>query len=112
MTSVVTIEEINAACRLDLQTDGGSPAEWNDDRLPEVEMKLAQAEDIVRAYLKVEASSWPPDDPFPEKWKASIIFAFQALFDDKQEWLDGLHADKPTGPIAACLRFDRVPTVA
>jgi hypothetical protein len=109
--SVVTIEEISAALRLDLQTDGGSPAEWDDDRIPEVEIKLAQAEDIVREFLKIDASVWPPES-LPDRFKAAIMLTFQALFDDKSEWIEALQATPPAGPISGLLRLDRVPTLA
>lgn len=108
---VFSIDEINDALRLDLQNDGGSPVVWTDERMLDVEQKLAQAEDIVRAYLKIEPTAWPPDE-VSGKWRAAIVFAFRALFDDKPEWIAGLHAAPPTGPIAGCLHFDRLPTMA
>lgn len=109
--TVVSIEEINAALRLDLQTDGGSPAGWDDDRLTEVEIKLAQAEDIVREFLKIDATDWPPET-VPDRFKAAIMLTFQALFDDKPEWIEALQATPPAGPISGLLRLDRVPTLA
>lgn len=109
--SIVTIEEINAALRLDLQTDGGSPVVFEDERLPDVERALADAEDIVRAFLKIDASSWPPDE-VPDRLKRAIILTFKALFDDETDWISGLQASPPSGPIASLLRFDRVPTLA
>lgn len=109
--SVVTIEEINAAVRLDLQDDGGSPVEYTDDRLLDVEQTLAHAEDIVREFLKVDATAWPPDE-VPDRFKRAIILAFKALFDDEPDWITALQASPPGGPIAALLRFDRVPTLA
>lgn len=109
--TVVSIEEINAALRLDLETDGGSPAAFTDARLPDVERTLADAEDIVRMYLKVEATDWPPDE-VPDRFKRAIILTFKALFDDEPDWISGLHATPAEGPIASLLRFDRVPTLA
>lgn len=109
--SVVTIDDLNAALRLDLENDGGSPVEWTDERLPEVEIKLAQAEDIVREFLKIDATAWPPDD-VTERVKAAIMLAFKALFDDQLAWIEALQATPPGGPIASLLRFDRVPTLA
>lgn len=108
---VVEIDEINAALRLDLQNDGGSPVVWTDERMPDVERTLADAEDIVRAFLKIDATAWPPDE-VPDRFKRAIILAFKALFDDETDWISGLQVSPPSGPIAALLRFDRVPTLA
>ena len=112
--TVVSIEEVNAALRLDLQNDGGSPVTFDDDRLPDVEMKLSQAEDIVRAYLKIEATDWPPDE-ISDRLKAAIILAFQALFEPDPKRPDpiaDLHQTPPAGPLAGLLRLDRMPTLA
>jgi hypothetical protein len=108
---VVEIDEVNAALKLDLQNDGGSPVGWTDERMLDVERTLADAEDIVRVFLKIEATDWPPDD-VPDRYKRAIILTFKALFDDETDWISGLQATPPSGPIAALLRFDRVPTLA
>lgn len=108
---VVSIDEVNAALRLDLQNDGGSPVDWTDERMLDVERTLADAEDIVRMFLKVEATDWPPDE-VPDRYKRAIILAFKALFDDEPDWISALQDSPPSGPIASLLRFDRVPTLA
>lgn len=107
---VVTVAEINDVLRLDLETDGNSPPEFTDSRLNEVELALADAEDIVREFLKIDASSWPPDN-VPLRFRRAIIIAFEALFDDRKEWISGLQDTPPSGPVAAILRLDRAPTL-
>lgn len=108
---VVTVEEINDVLHLDLETDGNSPSTFTDSRLNEVEMALSDAEDLVREFLKIDASAWPPDD-VPLRFKRAIIIAFEALFDDHKEWISGLQDTPPSGPVATILRLDRVPTIA
>lgn len=108
---IVSLEEINETLKLDLETDGNSPPEFIDDRVDAVEACLEQADDIVREFLKVDADDWPPED-VPLRHKRAVIIAFEALFDDHQDWITGLQADPPSGPIAAILRLDRTPTLA
>jgi hypothetical protein len=88
MMPLITIAEADAHLRLDLENAGGSPLIYTDDRLANVEMKIAQAEAIILNYLK--RTAFPDPDDSPQVWtesdvlvvKASIFLLLSALFDD------------------------------
>jgi hypothetical protein len=108
---LVSVAQVNAACRLDLATDGASPLSFADDRLADVELKIAQAQDAVLDYLKAGSDEWTAET-VPVRVTAAIILAFQGLYDDKPDLLAGLYDNERTNPIVGLLQRMRNPAVA
>lgn len=87
---LISIAEADAHLRLDLENDDGSPITYTDARLPNVQMKIDQAEAIILNYLKLD--EFPDPDASPQVWKegdvsvvkAAILLLLSALFDDAQ----------------------------
>jgi len=108
---LVTVEQINDALHLDLQSSG-SPAEFDDERLADVELKIGQAEDMVIDYLKRPDHGWD-ETTVPGRVSAAIILVVGALFDDnKAELLSGLSSGDLNNPIVALLYRLRDPALA
>jgi hypothetical protein len=118
---LVTLEQANHHLRLTLTTSGSPPA-FDDPRVPDVEMKIAQAEAIVLNYLKTAAvyggsppiwSGSPPrfSDNDTLNIQAAILLALDALYDaDKDRTLADYMA--PTGVITLLLMRLRDPALA
>lgn len=87
--SLITLEQANHHLRLDLANDGASPPTFTDSRVPDVEMKISQAEAIILNYLKV---SGDPDGS-PPLWsdqdrscvQAATLMALSSLYDDDKD---------------------------
>ena len=110
MAELVTLEQANLALKLDLiQT--GSPAEFTDDRTPDVQLKLDQAEGIILDYLKVDADEWTAETA-PVQVTASILRAAKALYDGEDDVLAGLATNERTNPIVGMLARLRDPALA
>ena len=113
--SLVTLEQINGALRLDLE--GAAPDFADDDRSADIKLKIVQAEDIVLDFIQ------PPPDPawdadtVPGRVSAAIIMGVGCLLDDTEEkmamlsGLSGTDVD-PKNPIAALLWRLRDPSLA
>jgi hypothetical protein len=95
MPDLVTIAQANAHLRLDLAHDGGSPLQFTDDRVPDLELKIEQAQSIVIDYLGAPADVLDGSPPAyatssPPLWSArdikviqsAILLVLSALFDD------------------------------
>jgi hypothetical protein len=123
MGAIVTLAQADAHLRLNLSTSG-SPPEYDDDRVSDVELKIAQAEAIVTDYLKA------PDDALdgsPPNWSVSspvlwsarditviqgaVLLVLSALYDDE---MDRTLADymRPNGAIPLMLARLRDPAIA
>lgn len=119
--SLVTIEEVNNALRLDLEADvgGGSGGDGGDtSRLDDVVLKIAQAEAIVLGFIQpLPDDPWTHDD-VPMEVSAAIIIAVRCLLDDTEEslamlsGLSGITGFDARNPIAALLWRRRDPSFA
>lgn len=122
---LVTLAQANRHLRLDLATVSvGSPAvvSFDDTRVADVEMKIAQAEAIILNYLKTEAvyGGSPPawsgsPAPFGAQdtlnIQAAVLLALEALYDaDKDRTLADYMA--PDGVISLLLMRLRSPALA
>ena len=108
---LVSIQDVNDALRLDLASDGASPPTFTDDRIPEVELKLGQAEDIVLDYLKVAADKWD-ESTVPARVKTAVLLSFEALFDNRYDLIAALKENNQESPIVAVLWRLRDPALA
>lgn len=118
---LVTLEQANHHLRLNLSSTG-SPATFDDPRVPDLEMKIAQAEAIILDYLKTAAvysgsppvwSGSPPrfDERDTRLISAAVLFALEALYDaDKDRTLADYMA--PNGAITLLLMRQRAPALA
>lgn len=116
MTDLITIEQANDHLRLDLTTDDSSPPQFNDARLPELELKIEQATDAVLDYLKIEQGSpphWTSYD-LPPRVQAAILMVLKTLWDDRAtgEMLAALSGNDLKNPVVALLYRLRDPAMA
>ncbi|MCW5722142.1 MAG: hypothetical protein KIS86_13460 [Devosia sp.] len=119
--SLVTVEEINNALRLDLEADigDGSGGDGGDtSRLDDIEMKLRQAEAIVLGFIQpLPETSWT-HETVPGEVSAAIIIAVRCLLDDTDEslamlsGLSGVTGFDARNPIVGLLMRRRTPSLA
>ncbi|QMV00160.1 hypothetical protein GHV40_01055 [Devosia sp. D6-9] len=115
--TLVTLKQVNDALRLDLQ--GEEPDYDIDERTPDIELKITQAEAIVLDFIQPKPDPAWTDDTAPGQVTAAIIMAVKCLLDDTEEsmaMLSGLAgtsgSDNPKNPIAALLWRLRKPSLA
>lgn len=103
--ALVNLPQVNLALRLDLITD--------DERIPDVELKIVQAEDAVIDYLKKPDHGWTPET-VPPRVTAAIMLVIQSLYDDsdKGQIIAGLGSGDPKNPCVALLYRLRDPALA
>lgn len=113
MTALITVEEANGALRLDLSNDGSSPVTYDDDRLPDLLLKMDLATGIIVDYIKKPDHGWDTAT-VPAPVKTAILLALESLFDDsaKAEMLSGLANGDLKNPIVALLCRQRDPAIA
>jgi hypothetical protein len=107
--ALVTVEQFAARVKLDLDPNG------QDDRLPDVELALTQAQDAVFDYLKTLPDPMWTEETLPARVSASIMLVAQALYDggDKAgDMLSGLGTGDPRNPVVAMLIRLRDPALA
>lgn len=113
--ALVTVAQINAALRLDLQ--GEAPGFAADERTPDVELKIKQAEDIVLDFVQPKPDPAWTGETVPGRVSAAIILAVSYLMDETDagnEALAALAGGDPSAqsPIVGLLRRLRTPTLA
>lgn len=112
MADLVTVDQVNDALRLDLVKTTGSPIEYDDWRLPDVQEKISQASDAVLDYLKTPDSTWTPETA-PPRVRAAVILLIGSLLDDtKADLLTGLAGGDLKNPVVALLYRSRDPSLA
>lgn len=113
--ALLTVAQVNAALRLDLQ--GTAPGFAADERTPDVELKIKQAEDIVLDFVQPKPDPvWVAND-VPGRVTAAMIMIIQFLMDDTEEGREAIAglsgtANPGNNPIAALLWRLRDPTLA
>jgi hypothetical protein len=114
--SLVTIAQVNAALRLDLQ--GTAPDFSADERTADILLKIDQAEDIVLDFIQPKPDPAWDASTVPGRVTAAIILAVSCLLDDTEEklamlsGLSGMTGNDPRNPIAALLWRLRDPSMA
>ena len=110
MTALVTIEDVDAALKLDLPL-GDSPQ--LDPRLADIEQKMQEATDIVLDYMKRDAGDWTAQT-VPGNVSAAIKLVIASLFDDmaRGEMLSGLAGGDFKNPVVGLLYRMRDPALA
>ena len=107
--AIVTTAEYDYRFKLDLDPDG------QDDRLPNIESGLNEAQAIVADYLK---SGWDEDwdeSTIPLGVKSSILMVANALLDGGDRGdaiLAGLAENDPKNPVVGMLKRLRDPAFA
>jgi hypothetical protein len=103
--ALVTLQQVNLALRLDL-VEG-------DERTPDIQLKIAQAEDAILDYLKKPDHGWT-EGTVPPRVQAAIILTIKSLLDDSAapEMLSGLGTGDPKNPVVALLYRLRDPAIA
>ena len=103
--ALVTVSQVNLALRLDLAP--------GDERIPDVELKIGQAEDIVYDFLKSRAQGWTAET-VPGRVSAAIIMIVQSLFDETEtaKMLADLASGSAANPIVGLLYRLRDPALA
>ncbi len=116
MSALITVEQANDHLRLDLETDGSSPPAFDDIRLPDLQLKMDQATDIVLDYLKVGQDSPPlwDTETVPGRISAAILLVLQSLYDDSAAgaMLSGLAGGDLKNPVVCLLYRSRDPALA
>lgn len=112
MTPLVTLEQVDLALKLDLEKSG-SPAIYTDPRVPDIEMKMVQATDIVIDYIKKPDHEWTIET-VPPRVQAAILLVIGSLFDDFQNatLVSALSGSDLNNPIVAMLYRLRDPSFA
>lgn len=120
--SLVTVEEVNNALRLDLESEvvgdlsGGEGGDTG--RLDDIELKIAQAEGIVLGFIQPAPDPAWTHETVPKEVSAAIIIAVRCLLDDTEEslamlsGLAGIEGFDARNPIAALLWRRRDPSFA
>jgi hypothetical protein len=114
---LITVAQADAHLRLSLEHDDGSPLTYTDDRLPDLQLKMLQAEAIVLDYLKVAVED--PMGTSPPLWsgrhaavvQAAVLLVLSALYDDEIERTLGDYL-KDDGVISRLLTRLRDPALA
>jgi hypothetical protein len=103
--ALVTRAQVNLALRLDL-VDG-------DERIPDVDLKISQAEDAVVDYLKKPNHGWD-ETTVPGRVSAAVMLVVQSLLDEANTGglLPGLGSGDPKNPVVALLYRLRDPAIA
>lgn len=103
--ALVTLEQVNLALRLDLVE--------NDERIPDINLKISQAEDAIIDFLKKPDHDWTADT-VPGRVSAAIMLVIQSLFDEANTGglLPGLGTGDPKNPVVALLYRLRSPAIA
>ena len=81
-----------------------------DDQDEDLEMKMAQAEEIVIDYLKRPQHGWT-EETIPKTVQAAILLVLTALYDDRDGTGEGDYL-APNGPVARLLSRHRDPAAA
>lgn len=105
--ALVTVDQVNLALRLDLAA--------GDERIPDIELKISQAEDAVLDYLKKPDADWDvDDDTVPPRVNAAVLLVIQSLLDEANTGglLPGLGSGDPKNPVVALLYRLRDPAIA
>lgn len=112
MAALVTIEQVDLGLRLDL-VKSGTPPVYDDPRLPDIHLKMAQATDIVVDYIKKPDHEWTVQT-VPGQVSAAILLVIASLFDDFRaaEMLAGLSGGDLKNPVVALLHRMRDPSLA
>lgn len=103
--ALVTIDQVNLALRLELVE--------SDERIPDIELRISQAEDAVLDYLKKPDADWD-EETVPPRVSAAVLLVVQSLLDtsDTGGLLPGLGSGDPKNPVVALLYRLRDPAVA
>lgn len=103
--ALVTLQQVNLALRLDL-VDG-------DERVPDIELKIKQAEDAVIGYLNKPDHGWD-ETTVPGSVSAAVMLVIKSLLDKagSAEMLSGLGTGDPKNPVVALLYRLRTPAIA
>lgn len=114
--ALITFEEALGHLRVELDHDGGSPPIYDDERVPDINAKIVQANAIILDYLETdEASINGSPAPFTEQQieviRASIFTALSALYDDEQFRTLQDNLKMNTGAIPLMLMRLRTPTL-
>jgi hypothetical protein len=121
MGDIVTVEQADAHLRLDLDLSGSPPS---DPRLPDLLLKITQAEAVVLDYLKVAADVFTGSPPLwqtgsPPLWttrnlsviQAAVLLVLSALYDDEAQRTVADYM-APAGTVALLLARLRDPALA
>lgn len=114
--ALVTLEQVNSALRLDLQ--GTAPGYADDERTPDIELKIDQAQAIVLDFIQPKPDPAWTEGTAPGQVTAAIIMAIRCLLDDTDEsmamlsGLSGTTGADPKNPIVGLLFRLRKPSLA
>lgn len=116
---LITVEQANNHLRLDLDGADASPIFSTDERLPDLVLKIAQAEAIVFNYLRVPAGTDPLANTSPPYWterevgvvQSAGLLVLSALCDDEIERTLGDYMG-PDGVVPRLLARLRRPVIA
>lgn len=114
--ALVTLKQVSDALRLGLQ--GAEPNYTDDERTPDIQLKIKQAEAIVLDFIQPKPDPEWTDADVPGQVSAAIIMAVRCLLDDTDEsmamlsGLSGTTGVDPKNPIAALLWRLRKPSLA
>lgn len=110
----VTIAQVNSALKLDMI---GSPSFDTDDRKPDIELKIKQAEDIVLDFVQPKPDPVWTVENVPGRVSAAAIMVVGYLLDDSPEAQSSLAAlgngtAGEESPVAGLLWRLRKPSMA
>lgn len=111
--ALVTLQEAIGQLRLQDMEMSGSPAEYTDERLPDLLLKMDAASDIVMTYLKRVETGWD-EQTTPKDVKAAVLMVLESLYDDSAEGkvLAGLAGGTLNNAVVAILYRYRDPALA
>jgi hypothetical protein len=103
---LVSVDVFAMRTNLDLDPNG------QDDRLPNIQLALEQAEGIVLGYVDVPDPVWD-ESTVPAEVVSAIMLIAQSLLDDSKSaaMLNGMDTDEKN-PVRVVLRRLRTPTLA
>ena len=111
MAALVSVEEADFHLRLDLETDGGSPTVYTDERLSYLLLQIEIASDAVIDYLKYEGTGWD-DETVPKVVKQAVLLVLGAYWNNRGDDQKAVDPFKPDGAVARLLARSRDPALA
>lgn len=112
--SLITLEEATGHLHIDLSMDSASPPAVDDERYPDLLLKMAQAEAAVLDYIEMDEADLSASGVDP-KWteivKAAMLLLLAGLWDDREGAKEGDYF-VDNGAIARLLKRIRYPAIA
>ncbi len=111
MAALITVAEADMHLGIDLQTDGGSPPTYTDERLSYLQLQMEVASEAVISYLKYDDTTWD-DYTVPKEVKQAVLLVLAAYWWNRGDDAKAVDPFADNGAVANLLRQRRDPALA